>query len=110
MFPEQEMSNCQPPCVSVHDAQGTVEPPLTQQNSETLNLGHSCATGVLGKLVAHGELCFHPLTSVKDALGGFLLPASTSTPEQYFSKVMLQLTQETFAGVNCKSSIQMIRL
>lgn len=83
---------------------------MTQQNSETLHLGHSCATAVLGKLVAHCELCFHPLTSVKDALEGFLLPASRSTAEQYFSEVTLLLTQETCAGFNCKPSIQMIRL
>lgn len=91
----------------MHDAQGTV---VTQQNSDTLHLGQSCATAVLGKLVHHCELCLYSLTSVKDALGGFLFTASRSTAEQYFSEVMLLLAQETFSGVNCKSSIQKIRL
>lgn len=84
--------------------------PVTLQNSGTLHLGQSSASGVLGKLVAHCELCFYHLSSVKDALGGFLFTASRSAAEQYFSEVMLLLTQETFSGVNCKSSIQKIRL
>lgn len=110
MFLEQEMSNCRPPCASVHDARGTVEYPVTQQNSETLHLGQSCATGVLGKLVVHCELCFYHLPSVKDVLGGLLFSASRSTAERYFNEMMLLLTQETFSVVNCKSSIQKIRL
>lgn len=87
-----------------------VENPVTQQNSETLHLGQSHATGVLGKLRAHCELCFYHLSSVKDVHWGLLLSASRSTAEQYFSKVMLLLTHRTFSGVNCKSSIQKIRL
>lgn len=106
MFLEQEMSNCRPPCASEHDAHGTVEHPVTQKNSETLHLGQSCVTAVLGKLVVHCELCFYHLSSAKDVLGGLLFSASRSTAEQYFNEMMLLFTQDTFSVVNCKSSIQ----
>lgn len=51
---------------------------------------------MLGKLVPHCELCFYHLSSVKDALGGFLFTASRSTAEQYCSKAIVTVNSGNF--------------